>query len=75
MLFPQRIEQLRKSQYDVRTLLEQKFQKMDTTKNANILNSVVFYEEETLGHFSKSFWEEFFSKEEAEFMCSGLGLN
>ena len=67
-LFPQRIEQLKKSEYDVRILLEQKFQKIDVAKNTNILNSVVFYEHETIGCFPHSFWKEFFMEEEADFM-------
>ena len=71
-LLPKRYEQLRRSKNDVRNILERKFDKMKL-QTTNIIHSVVFYEAETIGWFQKNFWDEFFSKEEAEYMCLGFG--
>ena len=70
-LLPQRYEQLTRSQYDLRNILEQKFEKINVEKE-HFIDPVVFYEEETIGRFHQSFWDDFFTRQEAEYMCLRL---
>ena len=59
-LFPQRYKQLKKSEFDLRNILECKFEKIKTENK--IIGPVVFYEQETVGASENVFGRNFSRK-------------